>query len=70
MWRDVENKKDLPDDGEYVLTKCPGMRGDGGVMVIVAKYFDGEWSACFPYNQPVKPTHWCYSISLDSVNTR
>ena len=68
MWKDVNDKKCLPDDGEYVLTKCPKMGRDGEVMLIVAKQFNGEWYSFFPWNQPVYPSHWCYTISLDTVN--
>jgi len=65
MWIDVNNE--LPDWGESVLVKCENMGEKDEVIVMVARMTD-EWYSYFPYDQPVKPTHWCYNITLDDVN--
>ena len=64
-WIDVNKKKDLPDITEPVLTLCPGMGRNGETEIIVACLVgDNEWYSGFPKDQPVKPTHWCYSITV------
>jgi len=61
-WIDV--KKELPDEGLYVMTLCHRMGNNGETMIIVAKLLDSEWYSFFPWDQPVKPTHWCYTIEF------
>lgn len=65
-WVDV--KDDLPDYGDHVLTQCPGMGENGETMIIVAKLmYDDEWYSGFPYDQPVKPIKWCYSLNTIDI---
>ena len=59
-WISVKYK--LPELDELVLTTCEKMgekKGEPGVIVARIMY-DDYWYADFPYDQPVKPTHWMY----------
>lgn len=72
MWKPIENKEDLhdlPDDGEHVLVICHGMSNGNNGTLMVAQHFDGEWYAFFPYDQPVTPSYWCYSVALSKNDT-
>lgn len=65
-WIDV--KKEVPVDTDPVLAKCPKMGRDGGTVILIARLMDeNEWYSSFPWNQPVKPTHWCYSIECSDT---
>lgn len=61
-------KHKLPEVNEPVLVKCPKMGKDGGTVILIAKLIDedeNEWYAGYPYNQPVEPTHWGYSVEAE-----
>lgn len=65
IWTSVKDK--LPVDNQPVLTKCPKMGKDGGTVILIARLMDeskNDWYSGFPYDQPVYPTHWCYSIEV------
>ncbi len=59
----IDIKKELPDLGEHVLTLCPKMGANGETLIIVAHLIgENDWYAGFPFDQPVTPIGWCYSL--------
>lgn len=61
MWIDVNIE--LPDMGESVLVKCPRMGENAETIIMVAQIMsENDWYSFFPYDQPIEPTHWCYSM--------
>jgi hypothetical protein len=65
MWIEIKDNANFPDVGEHVLVRCRNMVNDGTEWIIIAKFYgNNEWYASFPYDQPVEPTHWCYSMKL------
>ena len=64
-WLDATNKDNTfhLDSGSHVLVKCPKMGRNGETLIMVAKFHDhNDWYAEFPFDQPIKPTHFTYSI--------
>lgn len=63
MVMEIVEKDNLPDVGERVLVLCEKLGQNGESVILVAEYLgDNEWYSFFPYDQPVYPTHWGYSI--------
>jgi hypothetical protein len=64
MWIDVNER--LPDVSERVLVKVEKFGINGETKIIVAEILYNEyWYAGFPFDQPVNPTHWCYSLTIN-----
>lgn len=65
-WIDV--KREQPDIGDKVLTLVPRMGENGENEILVAQFNgDNEWYSGFPKDQPVEPTHWSYSITIEET---
>lgn len=64
-WIDVKDR--LPDEKESVIVKCPKMGKNGETVILVAHLDIADyWYSWFPYDQPVQPTHWCYSFNVEN----